>query len=120
MRNSSDVKSLHLYHFLKSGTQVKKFSNHSKNKQNNYKIYYNNIYLDWVNVMSDYDKLSFFLFNKFSNCVGTGTECIGALGWGLFFLGNFGFSFSLQPEFLLKGSLRSVLLKNLEKLGCWN
>lgn len=67
--------------------------------------------------MSDDNELRFLLFDEFGHSVGSGTDLVGAFGWGVLLLGDLCFCSSLQAVLLLDFRFGPVFFKQFEELS---
>lgn len=76
-----------------------------------------NSHLNWVDIVSDDDKLSFLLLDQLGDGVAAGSQVLDLLGWCLVLSGDLSFGLCLQAGGLLQLRLWAVFLQELEELN---
>lgn len=76
-----------------------------------------NSHLNWVDIVSDDDKLSFLLLDQLGDGVAAGSQVLDLLGWCLILASNLSFGLRLQAGGLLQLCLWAVFLQELEQLN---
>jgi len=72
---------------------------------------------DWINIVSNDDKLGLFSFNKVDDFVDTAGQSGWSLAWGIWLSGSSGFSSGDESFFFLGFVFWSVLGGQFEQLG---
>ena len=76
-------------------------------------------YLNWINIMGNYNKLSFLGFNQVSDMINSIFNINWFLSRSILFTSSFAFSLGSQSGFLLSSCLRSVFVEKFEKLSSY-